>query len=59
IAISVKPNCSTPSDDELRSLVKGRLRSSRVPEQIAVMDALPYNEMGKLLRREIRKLFSE
>jgi acyl-coenzyme A synthetase/AMP-(fatty) acid ligase len=33
------------------------LRSSRVPERIAFLDALPYNEMGKLLRREIRALF--
>lgn len=59
IAISVKPGSSTPSDEELKLLVKDRLRSSRVPERIAVLDALPYNEMGKLLRREIRKLFNE
>ena len=59
IAISVKPDCDTPSDDELRGMIRDRLRSSRVPERIAVLDELPYNEMGKLLRREIRKLFSE
>lgn len=58
IAIAVKPGCSTPSDTELRGMIKDRLRSSRVPEKIAVLEALPYNEMGKLLRREIRKLFS-
>jgi acyl-coenzyme A synthetase/AMP-(fatty) acid ligase len=33
------------------------LRSSRVPERIAFLDTLPYNEMGKLLRRQIRALF--
>jgi acyl-coenzyme A synthetase/AMP-(fatty) acid ligase len=39
-------------------LIRGRLRSSRVPERIAVLEALPYNEMGKLLRREVKKLFN-
>ena len=57
IAIVAKPNQPLPSDDELRALIRDRLRSSRVPERIAVLDALPYNEMGKLLRREVRKLF--
>ena len=58
IAVAIKPDCAAPSDNELRGLIKDRLRSSRVPERIAVLNALPYNEMGKLLRREIRKLFS-
>jgi acyl-CoA synthetase (AMP-forming)/AMP-acid ligase II len=57
IAIVARPHHSVPSDDELRSLIRNRLRSSRVPERIVVLNALPYNEMGKLLRREIRKLF--
>jgi acyl-CoA synthetase (AMP-forming)/AMP-acid ligase II len=54
IAIVPRPGQKAPSDEELRMLIKNRLRSSRVPERIAVMDALPYNEMGKLLRREVR-----
>jgi acyl-CoA synthetase (AMP-forming)/AMP-acid ligase II len=57
IAVVAKPNQAPPSEDELRTLIRGRLRSSRVPERIAILDALPYNEMGKLLRREVRKLF--
>jgi acyl-CoA synthetase (AMP-forming)/AMP-acid ligase II len=57
IAVVAKPNQPPPSDDELRTLIRNRLRSSRVPERIAVLEALPYNEMGKLLRRELRKLF--
>ena len=47
-----------PPQDELRTLIRSRLRSSRVPERIAILDALPYNEMGKLLRREVKKLFN-
>jgi acyl-CoA synthetase (AMP-forming)/AMP-acid ligase II len=57
IAIVAKPAQKLPTDDELRALIKNRLRSSRVPERIARLDALPYNEMGKLLRREVRALF--
>jgi acyl-CoA synthetase (AMP-forming)/AMP-acid ligase II len=42
---------------ELQHLVKSRLRSSRVPERILYRESLPYNEMGKLLRRELKAQF--
>jgi acyl-CoA synthetase (AMP-forming)/AMP-acid ligase II len=58
IAIVAKPNLTLPTEEELRALIKQRLRSSRVPERIAVLPALPYNEMGKLLRREVKKVFN-
>ena len=57
IAIVAKADMAAPAPEELRALIKDRLRSSRVPERILVLKALPYNEMGKLLRREIRNLF--
>lgn len=57
VAVVFRPGHDGLPDDTLRSLVRERLRSSRVPEQIRVLDAMPYNEMGKLLRREIRNLF--
>lgn len=59
IAVVVRPGHDSPDEDELRSLIRDRLRSSRVPEQVVFADALPYNEMGKLLRREVRNLFRE
>jgi acyl-CoA synthetase (AMP-forming)/AMP-acid ligase II len=59
IAVVPRANHARPSADELQELIKNRLRSSRVPERVAFRDALPYNEMGKLLRRELRKQFSE
>lgn len=59
VAVVAKPGHQLPSDNVLQSLVKERLRSSRVPERILVLDALPYNETGKLLRREVRRLFRE
>lgn len=43
---------------DLCALVKSRLRSSKVPEKIIFVDELPYNEMGKLLRRELKKAFA-
>lgn len=43
---------------ELQDLVRGKLRSSRVPQAIRFVDALPYNETGKLLRRVIREEFA-
>ena len=39
---------------ELQQWVKDRLRSSRTPERVELWDELPYNETGKLLRREVR-----
>ncbi len=58
IAITIRPDHVTPSDEELKKLIKDRLRSSRVPEKIVVLDTLPYNEMGKLLRRKVREVLN-
>ncbi len=38
----------------LQQWVRERLRSSRVPERIRFVSELPYNEMGKVLRRVVR-----
>jgi acyl-CoA synthetase (AMP-forming)/AMP-acid ligase II len=46
----------SPVDDvELTGWVRDRLRSTRTPEHFTRVDALPYNEMGKLIRREVRQ----
>jgi acyl-CoA synthetase (AMP-forming)/AMP-acid ligase II len=45
---------ATVSASELRSWVRDRLRSSRVPSHVEFRTELPYNEMGKILRRVIR-----
>ena len=42
------------SGEELRDWVTQHLRSSRSPEVIEFRDELPYNDMGKLLRRVLR-----
>jgi long-chain acyl-CoA synthetase len=40
---------------ELQRWVRARLRSSRVPARIEFRTELPYNELGKVLRRVIRQ----
>ena len=56
IAVVLKPGGKTDTH-ELQHLIKSKLRSSRVPEFVRFEEELPYNEMGKLLRREIKLLF--
>ncbi len=55
-ALVLKPGCFV-AEDELRALVRARLRSSRVPQAIRFVAELPYNETGKLLRRVVRQDF--
>ncbi|HIO15200.1 MAG TPA: long-chain fatty acid--CoA ligase, partial [Chromatiales bacterium] len=45
------------AEDEIKSLVRGKLRSSRVPEVIQFTEELPYTETGKLLRRVVKSWF--
>jgi acyl-CoA synthetase (AMP-forming)/AMP-acid ligase II len=44
--------------EALQDHVRRKLRSSRVPEHVRFVDALPYNEMGKLLRRNVKAMFA-
>lgn len=55
--VVLKPDHEVTSS-ELQHHVKSRLRSSRVPERIIYQQELPYNEMGKLLRRQLKPLFA-
>ena len=54
VAAVIVPRGSPPPADELREWVRARLRSSRAPEHVAYRAELPYNETGKLLRRQVR-----
>jgi acyl-CoA synthetase (AMP-forming)/AMP-acid ligase II len=38
-------------EDELRSFVRGRLRTSKTPDRIIESDRLPYTDSGKVIRR--------
>ena len=52
-AVMLRPGADV-SDDELRTWVAARLRSTCTPELIQFRAELPYNETGKLLRRVVR-----
>jgi fatty-acyl-CoA synthase len=54
VACVVVPNGERPSTDDLAALVKQRLRSTKTPEVWEFREALPYNDTGKLLRRQLR-----
>ena len=58
LALVVRGGFDQPGDDEIRNLIRSRLRSSRVPETVRFFAALPYNEMGKLLRREVKVMLA-
>lgn len=58
VAAVVRGGCDQPGEDELKELVRARLRSSRVPEKLLFVPSLPYNEMGKLLRREVKVMLA-
>ena len=54
IAAAVVPAAGEqPDPAELRELVRGALRGSKTPDEIHVVDALPYTDTGKLLRRRV------
>lgn len=56
-AVVLEKGASLDSE-ALQDLVKQALRSSRVPQVIEFRDELPYNELGKVLRRVIRQEFA-
>ena len=58
VAVCVVSRSPAPAVDDLRELVRTRLRSSRVPARVEFVDELPYNDTGKLLRRELRQRFA-
>ena len=60
IAAVVVPRSETEVDvAELQGYVRSRLRGSKTPESVAVWDELPYNPLGKLLRREVLARLTE
>ncbi len=56
-AVVVLDDSGAASAAELKTWVRERLRGSRVPERVLFRERLPYNDMGKLLRRELKREF--
>ena len=43
---------------ELREFLSGRLAPYQVPSRVAIVDALPHNASGKVVKREVRELLA-
>lgn len=54
VAAVVTANGIKPEIEELRRSVKKRLAAYKVPRRVFVVDDLPRNAMGKVLRRDLR-----
>jgi fatty-acyl-CoA synthase len=54
VAAVIVPREAPPPVDELAGWVRSRLRSTKTPEVWSFRDALPYNDTGKLLRRQLK-----
>jgi fatty-acyl-CoA synthase len=54
VAAVIVSRSGSPDFAALAAQVRGRLRSTKTPEQWVVRDTLPYNDTGKLLRRQLK-----
>ncbi|THD79422.1 MAG: long-chain fatty acid--CoA ligase [Phenylobacterium sp.] len=54
VAAAVVAKEGAPSAEELAAFVKAKLRSTKTPEVWEFREALPYNDTGKLLRRQLK-----
>lgn len=53
--VALKPGIVT-SKEELLEFCKEKLATYKVPEDIAILPELPVNQLGKVVRKELRKL---
>jgi acyl-CoA synthetase (AMP-forming)/AMP-acid ligase II len=53
-----QPGSEAPDPDELRAMCKQQLSGYKVPKKIHVVEDLPRDPQGKILKRELRKLAS-
>jgi fatty-acyl-CoA synthase len=54
VACALVARGQAPAVGELAAWVKARLRSTKTPEVWSFREALPYNDTGKLLRRQLK-----
>jgi fatty-acyl-CoA synthase len=59
VAVVVLKAGATVQDDELRAHSRGALAGFKVPKAFAVVDELPKNASGKILKRDLRERFAD
>jgi len=57
IAVVVSAGDTDPTADEVLDFVKGKLASYKKPAAVLVVDSLPRNASGKILKRELRERY--
>ncbi|MET8338707.1 class I adenylate-forming enzyme family protein [Streptosporangium canum] len=57
LAAAVVPRSAGISGGDLRAFLTERLAGHELPERVLVVDALPRNQSGKVIKRELRRLF--
>jgi len=55
--VELKPNAQAPDEQEIIQMCKRELGSVKAPKQVLVWDELPRSPVGKVLKKEIRKVF--
>lgn len=55
--VTLNPDHNT-TPEELKAYLKARLASFKVPKQFVIVEELPRNAAGKILKREIKRQFS-
>ncbi len=58
VAVCVKKQASSPSDEELIEYCRDQLAGYKIPRRYEYLDELPRNASGKLLKRELRERFA-
>jgi malonyl-CoA/methylmalonyl-CoA synthetase len=58
VAAVVPATDAAPSEDDLLAFVRDRLAPYKRPKRVVVLDELPVNHMGKVVKSELEKLVS-
>ena len=58
-AVVVPESEMRPDPDDLREFAKARLAPSKVPRRLEIVDELPRNAMGKVLKPEVKRMLTD
>jgi acyl-CoA synthetase (AMP-forming)/AMP-acid ligase II len=57
VVVPVNPDCPPTLADLVAHCIAAGLMRQKIPEQIEILDALPYNSTGKVLKADLRKRY--
>ena len=53
-----RPGCSVSLED-LKAFCRGKIAGYKIPKAIELVDAIPKNQTGKVVKRELRDRFAK